>query len=145
MRAKIDPVEVAAKFNELRQSNLREKFTKQEFFDLVRPIGIIRGIAELLIKEGAVRKRKVGTTIEVAFTDSPVYKGVFEKVYGEYRAARRISYHNSKKPVLSETQKAIDLLKSQGYIIQKPVGFDEAKFKESNPELYSQYLTYENV
>lgn len=147
---KINPVEISAKFNELRQNNLHKKFARKEFFNLVRTIGIIPGIAELLIKEGALRKRKVGNQIEIAFTDSPVYKGVFEKVYGKYRAVRREGYYKSRNqevpvPVSDPIQDAINLLKKEGYSIMKPVGFDEKRFKENNPELYSQYLTYKSV
>lgn len=34
-------------------------------------------------------------------------------------------------------------LKEQGYIIQKPVGFNEELFKKENPELYKKYVIYE--
>ena len=92
-----------------------------------------------LLRSQLANKEKEGVRNIYWFKDEPVYKDKMKT------CCRTYSKPSSKKevlPVLTE-ESAINLLKSAGYKISKPVGFDVDSLKEENPDIFWKYVKLE--
>lgn len=85
------------------------------------------------------RKRRSGQVVQYCFTDVPVYKGAFIKLYGDYNKKLK------EIPSQSDEEKAISLLKSLGYRIFKEEGIDEDALQNQYPEIYEKFLITKEI
>lgn len=89
---------------------------------------------------------RVGTAKLYRFKKDPIYKDQILNLYVHYRKTKN-NYNSKKRSQPSELSEEamINFLKAKGYKIQRPVGFDEQKFAQMNPELYSRFIKYETL
>lgn len=131
---KINTLELCEKFNKIRQENIHKIFSPQEMMNLLKNIGISSTYFREMVKNNFFRMRKNHQNREYTFTDTPIYKAQFEKIYNDFREKQR-------KPKTSNkfTEKeAIDFLKSLGYQIFKSEGIDEDKLQKLYPNIYKE-------
>lgn len=138
---KIDKVALCEKFNTLRCNNLHKTFSSNEMWNLMHSIGINKHIFSAMSKEGEIffRKRRNGQVVQYCFTDVPVYKGTFIKLYNSYNKTLKTP------PSQSDEEKAINLLKSLGYKIFKDEGIDETALQNQYPEIYEKFLIINEI
>lgn len=146
---KVDIEGVCKTFNTLRQENLHKIFTPNEMQDLLSKHGIAKGIFRKMAQNAFFRVRKApnskGNCKEYVFTDFPIYKAQFEKIYQDMRDYKNGKTSRKVDKNLSDEEAAIQLLKSLGYSIKRPVGINEAALKKELPKIYAKYLTMQEV
>lgn len=136
---KVSREEICTKFNELRMQNVGRRFPSSQMKKMLNSIGINTHIFNAMTKNTIFFDRnRRGAAIEYRFRDTPVYKGVFEKLYDDYNT----SLKKSNQPVNKE-EECISYLKDLGYIITKPIGLDEDLIKKKYPDVYKECLIYE--
>lgn len=147
MKQKVNVVELTAAFNTCRMNNIGKIFSNEEITKLLKDLGFGGNITAMLISKHMYSQRD-GKKKLYSFTHNPLHKSAIEALYEENRRYQR-EYHQDNKNSVKETatplEEAITLLKKQGYELRKPRKFDVTKFAEDHPELYKQYLIYEEV
>lgn len=138
---KLDAKELTKSFNELRINKLGHTFTAKDLQTLLVKYGF-NGTLTYVIKKELFNCIRSKTTLLYQFQDTPVYVGKMENIISRYRMKNQ---KNKNEEVVSEKDKALNLLKKEGYVISKCIGFDEERFKHDYPDLYEQYLIYEAV
>lgn len=150
MNQKVNIVELTAAFNRCRMNNAGKIFSNEEITKILKSLGFGGNIVAMLITKHMYSQRD-GKKKFYSFTHNPIHKSAIEALYEENRKYQREYYRqsneneNSIKEVTTPLEEAITLLKKQGYELRKPRKFDVTKFAEDHPELYKQYLIYEEV
>lgn len=126
--------------NEFRINSGNRQFERKELLSKLEALGFNKCIAAY-----AVAKL-------YKFGENPIHKSQISGLYIHYRGtkndytARQREKKSSCLSAVNDNEKAmIEYLKSKGYKIQKPIGFDEQKFAQMNPELYSRFIKYETL
>lgn len=134
----VNTKELCEKINRFRMENQKEIFDRNSLSLKLREIGVRDSIISRLITKGFIPFEANGCTRMYMMSPDPIPYSVINSLYEEEKAYGRKwskNHYTSKDPIA--------LLKEQGYIIQKPVGFNEELFKKENPELYKKYIIYE--
>lgn len=146
---KVNVKEMTGKLNQLRMGNLDKLYTHDQLFDELRQLGFAVTTAQAIMS--LIPSEKIGRNKFYQFSKDPIHVTKLEEIYkrsrnytSKYREKRKGSQKPTPKPTISQ-EDAIKCLQSSGYQIRKCVGFDEARFKEENPELYQKYLKYEDL
>jgi hypothetical protein len=146
---KLNPEEISAKYNLVRDKNQGKKFTNEQVIKLLKEAGLSGSMAAKIVANNTLLqqfKRENcgrGKHIGYIFPYNPVHKTWFENwIYPPKHSEKpRISVDKDKE---FESECAA-YLKQQGYQLKKCVGFDEEAFKKDYPQIYQKYLIYENV
>lgn len=126
------------KFNELRENNKGRTFTFAELCTLAKEsLGLSRPRVQALINKDIFLHVQRG---KYAFPKEPVYKDKLQKGIESYYKKNPVG----KKEDKSSVEIAIELLKSEGYRIQKQV-FDQAEALKNPNSLVSRYIHWETV
>ena len=138
MRPRIDYMKLTEDFNLLRSQLANKEFAAEQMYKMCHNIGISRHLYNNMLRMGFFGSRKEGVRNIYWFKDEPVYKDKMKT------CCRTYSKPSKKEvlPVLTE-ESAINLLKSAGYKISKPVGFDVDSLKEENPDIFWKYVKLE--
>lgn len=140
--------------NEFRIASGKKQFERKELLSELEKIGFNKCIAAYAAAK-LFKTKKIGTSKLYQFGEDPIHKNQISVLYVHYRGTKNdytARQREKKTPCLSVingssvNEKAmIEYLKSKGYQIRKPVGFDEKKFQEMNPELYRKFMKYETL
>ena len=144
---KINPEEISAKYNLVRDKNKGKRFSNEQVIKLLKEAGLSGNMAVKITanntllqqfkREGCGRGKHIG----YIFPYNPIHKTYFENwIYPKH----------SEKPQVSEKDKDFEsecatYLKQQGYQLKKCIGFDEEAFKKDYPQLWNKYLIYESI
>lgn len=146
---KVNVKDLTQTFNELRQNNKGKTFLGSEFQKLMTKYGFNSYLISALRKGNTFNIIPSGASKLYSFKEEPLHITAMEYAVKEARAASQKYYTSKKAPkqevVLTDEEKAVKLLKEQGYQLKKCVGFDEERFKKECPQLYAKYLTYESI
>lgn len=139
----IDFTKLCQKFNEFRLAHQNTVYdTRADIQKEMRNLGINVHIFERMCKNNVFNTKRIGKRVQYSFKDIPLYKNDLKRMYIQYNSSI-ISNKNIKE--INAESEAIKLLKSLGYKIQKPVGFNEASFRKDHPELYQNYTILEEI
>ena len=145
MKKRLNSRELVKSFNELRLANQGKTFTGKELDQLLNRYSFSMDLVLALKRNSNVFDSvRSGTSKLFSFRKDPLFIDTMEHIVKDMRD-HRIGEYKKETPNLSEEEKALALLKNQGYQIKKLVGFDESRFKKENPELYKKYLVYEYI
>lgn len=150
MSTPINVREMTGRLNQLRVNNLDKLYTHNQLFEDLRQIGFATTIAQAIVGT-LIPSEKIGRNKFYQFSKDPIHFSKLEEIYKKFRnysnksRAKRKDLPKSTKCEEISEEKAIQRLRGAGYQIRKCVGFDEARFKEENPELYQKYLKYEDL
>ena len=145
MKKRLDCKELTKEFNELRQNNLGKTFTGKELDQLLLKYGFSGYILAALKKQFAFDSYKVGNSKLFSFKKDPFHFDRMQDVLRYYNEHRTKHQPKGTPKELTEEEKAISLLRAQGYEMRKCIGFDLETFQKENPEMYKKYLLYETV
>ena len=145
---KLNPEEISAKYNLVRDKNQGKKFSNEQVVKLLKEAGLSGSIAAKIVanntllqqfkREGCGRGKHIG----YIFPYNPVHRTWFENwIYPKHSSEPKISIEKDE----NFESECANYLKQQGYKLKKCVGFDEDAFKRDYPQLWSKYLIYENV
>lgn len=143
---KLKTDELLKDFNSLREKYQEKTFSGKEIQDLLKKYNFNHVLVNILKKKNVFLSQRIGTSILYNFRKEPLYIGKLEEVIKDYRIVAK-RYNNPTKITEEEhspEEKALELLKAQGYQIRKCMGFDLDTFAKENPELYKKYLVYES-
>jgi hypothetical protein len=139
MRPRIDYLKLTEDFNLLRGQLANKEFGAEQMYKMCHNIGISRHLYNNMIRMGFFGSRKEGVRNIYWFKDEPIYKDKMKNCCRTYASPK-------KEPVVPPTEEsAINFLKSIGYKICKPVGFDTASLKEECPEVYEKYMRFDEI
>ena len=145
---KLNPEEISAKYNLVRDKNQGKKFTNEQVIKLLKEAGLSGSMAAKIVANNTLLqqfKRENcgrGKHIGYIFPYNPVHKTWFENwIYPKHQEKPKISIERDK----DFESECANYLKQQGYQLKRCVGFDEDSFKKDYPQLYEKYLIYENV
>lgn len=141
MKQKIDVIFLVGEFNKCRMNNLKKTFSSEKLKNILRSLGFNRMVTDKLLSTH-FDTVKVGTRKIYYFRNDPLHKAALQKIYDDIRKYQHDYYESNKE---SSVDKAISLLKEQGYELRKIAKFDETRFAQEHPELYKQYLIYEEI
>lgn len=128
----MDIKKLTSDINKWRIEHQDNRYIREQILlNLKEEAGISTDITNWLIPHLFVTTKQ-GKRKMYAPSKNPIHFSVLEKIIEKRNSKKRKS---SKDPIMA--------LKEQGYIIQKPVGFNEELFKKENPELYKKYVIYE--
>lgn len=140
MRPRIDYLKLTEDFNLLRSQLANKEFAAEQMYKMCHNIGISRHLYNNMIRMGFFGSRKEGVRNIYWFKDEPVYKDKMKTCCRTY--SKSSSPKKEETPILTE-ESAINLLKSAGYKISKPVGFDVDSLKKENPDIFWKYVKVE--
>ena len=128
---------LAEEFNKEAFDNRNREYSKAELMAALKARGLSNELTSYLIKSKGlnVRKNQKGKQFFSFKRENLTY----DKIQAYYEG-RKIA-----APSEADETKALTILKTMGYQIKKCVGFDEKKFSKDHPELYKQYLIYEQI
>lgn len=128
---------LAENFNKEAFDNRNREYSKGELMAALKARGLSNDLVSYLIKtdELNIRKNQRGKQFYSFKRENLTY----DKIQAYYEG-RRIA-----APSEADESKALAILKTMGYQIKKCIGFDEKKFSKDHPELYKQYLIYEQI
>ena len=145
---KLNPEEISAKYNLVRDRNQGKKFTNEQVIKLLKEAGLSGSMSVKIVanptllqqfkREGMGRGKHIG----YIFPYNPVHKTWFENwIYPKHSDKPKVSIERDK----DFESECANYLKQQGYKLKRCIGFDEDSFKKDYPQLYQKYLIYENV
>lgn len=143
---KLDSKELTADFNLVAQKHKGETFLAEDLNKLLEKY-FNRSLIYAMKKANLFMVVQSGTSKLYQFKEEPLYFQKMDKILSSWRD----KVHNKKQssvgeePVLDEREKAIALLKKEGIVMKKCIGFNEQLFAKENPELYQKYLMYEEI
>lgn len=143
MQKKKDLIKLTEIINKLRQEYESKTFSRTELEALFAKIGVSKPYFTEFCKQKLFLTERIGQEVIYAFSKSPIYKGVVEKVYETVRASRRKP--EEKKKVFLTEENAISLLKTLGYRIFKVEGIDVKKLQAEKPEIFEAYKLEKEV
>lgn len=140
-KKKILTLDEVKKFNELRETNKGRTFSFPELCNMAKEsLGLSRPRVQALINKNIFLRIQRG---KYAFPKEPVYKDKLQKGIESY-----IDYKKNpvgkKQEEKSSVEIAIELLKSEGYRVQKQV-FDQVEALKNPNSLVSRYIHWEIV
>lgn len=140
--------------NEFRITSGKKQFERKELLQKLEEIGFNKCIAAYAAAK-LFKTEKIGTSKLYQFGENPIHKSQISGLYVHYRGTKndytarqrekKSSCLSAVNDSLANEKAMIEYLKSKGYQIRKPVGFDEQKFAQMNPELYSRFIKYETL
>lgn len=142
--AQVNIKEMTGRLNQLRVNNQDKLYTRPQILEDLKGLGFSSQISQAILT--LVSSRKEGKHCFYQFGKDPIHFSKLNEIYQRFRDYGRKSKSKAKsvaKPF--NQQEAIQQLQAAGYQIRKCVGFDEARFKSENPELYQKYLKYEDL
>jgi len=137
---KLNVQEICAAYNTARKQLIGTSFTFEQLHRELVSYGLSKNIAKRLINEKFFIVTQIsglgrGRHFRYEFFNAPIHISVFQNYfYGE----------QTKKDVPFE-EECIAYLKSLGYKIYKPEGFDLKAFKSENPEIFEKYSICKEV
>lgn len=138
-KTRIDPGEIAQLFAAARIKYAHKKLSNEQLQNILHDECKMSNVYIVEAKKrGFVHSRQNGLTKEYCFTDYTIGKEQFIKLYADMRKV----FNKQRKPkevTGSDIDKAIALLKKEGYIILRNDGIDESKLKAEMPEVYKKY------
>lgn len=145
---KLNPEEISAKYNSVRDKNVGKKFTNEQVINLLKEAGISQAMAVKIAanstlmtqfrREGMGRGKHIG----YMFPYNSIHNTWFKNwIYPPHSEKPKVSVERDKD---FESECAA-YLKQQGYQLKKCIGFDEDAFKKDYPQIWSKYLIYETV
>ena len=143
---KLDSKELTADFNSVAQKHKGETFLAEDLNKLLEKY-FNRSLIYAMKRANLFMVVQTGTNKLYQFKEEPLYFQKMDKILSDWRD----KVHNKKQssvgeePVLDERERAIALLKREGIVMKKCVGFNEQLFAKENPELYQRYLIYEEI
>ena len=143
---KLDSKELTADFNSVAQKHKGETFLAEDLNKLLEKY-FNRSLIYAMKRANLFMVVQTGTNKLYQFKEEPLYFQKMDKILSDWRD----KVHNKKQssvgeePVLDEREKAIALLKKEGIVMKKCVGFNEALFAKEHPELHQKYLMYEEI
>ena len=140
---KLDPKELTADFNAVAQKHKCETFLAEDLNKLLEKY-FSRSLIYAMKRANLFIVVRTGVNKLYQFKEEPLYFQKMDKILSDWRD------HNKKQsvgeePVLDEREKAIALLKKEGIVMKKCIGFNEELFSKEHPELYRKYLMYEEI
>ena len=144
---KLNLIDLTQKINQFRMEHQGKSYTRQELVNEMYNLGLNKAMAPTFIANLTLSE-KIGTSKIYMMPKDPIHKSQIEALYKHYNILNKA--RANKKSVVntdatSSEEAIIEYLKSKGYQIRKPVGFDEQKFAQMNPELYSRFIKYETL
>ena len=143
---KLNLIDLTQKINQFRMEHQSKTYSRQELIDEMYKIGLNKVMAPTFIAK-FIPSEKIGTSKVYMMPKDPIHRGQIETLYNHYNTLNkaRAKKGNSNDVHVGSEQAMIDFLKARGYQIRKPVGFDEQRFAQINPELYSRFIKYETL
>lgn len=140
-KKKVLTLDEVKRFNELREVNKGRTFTFPELCTLAKEsLGLSRPRVQALIDKDIFLRVERG---KYTFPKEPVYKERLQKGIESYKDYKKNPVgKKDEKP--SSVEIAIELLKSEGYRIQRQV-FDQAEALKNPNTLVSRYIHWETV
>lgn len=138
MRQKINFMRLTEDFNLLRSQLIGKEFSAEQMFKMCHNIGISRHLYNNMIRMGFFGFRKEGRNNIYWFKDEPIYKDKMKNCCRTYAQKKE-------KPSALTEESAVNLLKSIGYKISKPVGFDIDSLKKESPDIFWKYSKFEDL
>lgn len=134
----LDKNKLCENFNKFRLENSEKYFSLEEMKNNLKKLGFNKHIIQLLIKDDQLFTRlSRWRDTKIRFSTKPLY---IEKLKNLY-----CSYNKSSKTYNCSIERAIKLLKNNGYKVLKKEGFDLNTFKSENPDLYNKYQIEKEV
>lgn len=143
---RIDIQDLSKALNNFRIASEGRQFERKELLLELEKLGFNKCIAAYAAAK-LFDFERVGTAKLYRFKKDPIYKDQILNLYVHYRKTKN-SYNSKKRnqePSEFSEEVMINFLKSRGYKIQRPIGFDLQKFSEMNPELYNRFIKYETL
>lgn len=143
---KLNLIDLTQKINQFRMEHQLKTYSRQELIDEMYKLGLNKVMAPTFIAK-FVSSEKVGASKIYMMPKDPIHKSQIEALYNHYNTLNkaRAKKGGSNDVHVESEQAMINFLKARGYKIQKPIGFDEQKFAQMNPELYSKFIKYETL
>lgn len=126
---------MCVEFNKIRMQNQNRNFSSTELQKLLKTINVGGSLMWKMIHSSFFHIHRKGRSISYEFTKEPIYRAQFVKL-------------TTKAPKFQKSfdeKECINFLKSRGYEIKKCIGIDESALKAAHPEIYNQFLTYQEV
>ena len=142
---KLNPEEISAKYNSVRDKNVGKKFTNEQVINLFKEAGISQAMAIKIAANPTLmtqfRRERMGRGKHIGYTFpyTPIHKSWFKNWIYPPTVAKEEQKSSSFE------EECAEYLKKQGYQLRKCVGFDADTFKKDYPQLYQKYLIYESV
>lgn len=146
-KSRVTPENLCKAYNTLRQERAGQKLVSSQVEDLLAKEGISRWIVTKMLQNPTFftkvkRESGKGRCVGYMFQHDPVHISIFKNWLKDQKS---VSKKEETKKTLTLEEECVAYLHTQGYTLQKCVGFDEASFKKDYPQLYQKYLRYEKV
>lgn len=142
MKDKKNPREVCEQFNKVRMELVGRKYPSEKMIQIVKEkCDLGKSYFWEMVKQGFFEKSTDSKRTAYLFPYNPVHQSKFEQLFKNFRKRMR----DLRRPETANTatgsdiDKAIALLKKEGYIIMRNDGIDENKLKAEMPEVYNKY------
>lgn len=137
-----DPRKVCEQFNKVRMELVGRKYPSEKMIQIVKEkCDLGKSYFWEMVKQGFFEKSTDSKRTSYLFPYSPVHQSKFEQLFKNFRKRMRDLRRPEMDTVItgSDIDKAISLLKKEGYIILRNDGIDESKLKAEMPEVYDKY------
>lgn len=137
-----NPREVCEQFNKVRMELVGRRYSSEQMVQIVKEkCDLGKSYFWEMVKQGFFEKSTDSKRTSYMFPYSPVHQSKFEQLFKNFRKRMRDLRRPETNTVItgSDIDKAISLLKKEGYIILRNDGIDESKLKAEMPEVYNKY------
>ena len=141
---KLDSKELTADFNSVAQKHKGETFLAEDLNKLLEKY-FNRSLIYAMKRANLFMVVRTGTNKLYQFKEEPLYFQKMDKILSDWRDKVHKQSSVGEEPVLDEREKAIALLKKEGIVMKKCIGFNEELFAKEHPELHQKYLMYEEI
>ena len=140
---KVDVDSRVAALNAFREQNLNKSFTTSELREQLHKLGFNSDIISEILK--VFPYEQIGREKLFSVPKQPIFRGWVSNAYEKKKKKRKVLYHKKAgtEDSISEEYAISTLLSKGNYQVRRLKGFDEARFKKENPDVYKKYLIYE--
>ena len=145
--SKVTPENLCKAYNTLRQERAGQKLIGSQVEDLLTKEGISRWIVTKMLQNPTFftkvkRESGKGRCIGYIFQHDPVHINIFKNWLKDQKS---VSKKEETKKTLTLEEECVAYLHTQGYKLQKCLGFDEERFKKEHFDIWQKYLKYEAI
>lgn len=144
--SKVTPENLCKAFNALRQQHVGQKLISEQIVDMFQKENISKWVIYKMLQTPTlftkIQKDSDKRCKGYMMPSNPVNIHWFENWLKDQHSTTP-KKEEEKKLTLEE--ECVAYLKSQGFKMQKPRGFNLEKFSKDYPQLYEKYLEFETV
>ena len=141
---KINFEEKTKALNKLKEQSANKNFTRNELIKELKSLGFNSLVIGAMIPS-LFNYVARGNSRTYSFPKGSISKENIKACYDRCNNYKHNTPIKNNSKLLSDEEKALNLLTSKGYQIRKCIGFDLERFAKENPELYKKYLKYEII